>query len=323
MLEAINAERARAGRDALVLGDNVAAQLHAEASLEHCFSSHWGVDGLKPYIRYSLAGGYQSNGENVHGSNYCIEESDRYFPVSSIEEEIDETMKGLMQSPGHRRAILLPSYKKVNIGLAWDRYNFKAIQHFEGDHVQYDHLPVIENGALVMSGTVKNGVTFMDEEDLGVQVFYDPPPHTLTLGQVARTYCYRSGLQIAALRPPLTGNWYYLDEVATQTYKPCLDPYRVPADAPAPRSHDEAHTFWQAAYSASQALSDVTIMLPWVTANEWTAEREAFSVRADLTNVLGEHGHGVYTIILWAPIDGEDTVISEYSIFYGVTPIAQ
>ena len=117
-------------------------------------------------------------------------------------------MKGLMQSPGHRRTILLPSYKKVNIGLAWDRYNFKAIQHFEGDHVQYDHLPVIENSALVMSGTVKNGVTFTDEDDLGVQVFYDPPTHTLTLGQVARTYCYSSGLQIAALRPPLTGNRY-------------------------------------------------------------------------------------------------------------------
>ena len=232
-------------------------------------------------------------------------------------------MKGLMESPGHRRTILLPSYKKVNIGLAWDRYNFKAIQHFEGGHVQYDRLPVIENGALVMSGTVKNGVTFMDEEDLGVQVFYDPPPHTLTLGQVARTYCYSSGLQIAALRPPLTGNWYYLDDVAAQTYKPCLDPYRVPADAPVPRSHDEAHTFWQAAYSASQALSDVTIMLPWVTANEWTTAREAFSVRAVLTDVLGEHGHGVYTIVLWGLIDGEDTVISEYSIFYGVTPIAQ
>ena len=73
MLEAINAERARAGRDALVLGDNVAVQLHAEASLEHCFSSHWGIDGLKPYMRYSLAGGYQANGENVHGSDYCIE----------------------------------------------------------------------------------------------------------------------------------------------------------------------------------------------------------------------------------------------------------
>ena len=61
MLELINDERVSAGLNPVVLGDNAAAQLHAEASLENCFSSHWGIDGLKPYMRYSLAGGYQSN----------------------------------------------------------------------------------------------------------------------------------------------------------------------------------------------------------------------------------------------------------------------
>ncbi|MXY20302.1 MAG: hypothetical protein F4Y49_03085 [Dehalococcoidia bacterium] len=69
MLELINAERAKAGVGSVVLGDNIAAQLHAEAALENCFASHWGIDGLKPYMRYSLAGGYQSNGENGSGSD--------------------------------------------------------------------------------------------------------------------------------------------------------------------------------------------------------------------------------------------------------------
>ena len=65
MLQLINEERVRAGVAPVVLGDNIAAQLHAESALENCFSSHWGIDGLKPYMRYSLAGGYQSNAENV------------------------------------------------------------------------------------------------------------------------------------------------------------------------------------------------------------------------------------------------------------------
>ena len=56
----------------VVLGANNAAQLHAEASLQGCYSSHWGSNGLKPYMQYSLAGGYQSNGENGSGSDYCI-----------------------------------------------------------------------------------------------------------------------------------------------------------------------------------------------------------------------------------------------------------
>ena len=68
MLELINEERENAGVGPVTMGNNFAAQLHAENALDACFGSHWGVDGLKPYMRYSLAGGYQSNGENGSGS---------------------------------------------------------------------------------------------------------------------------------------------------------------------------------------------------------------------------------------------------------------
>ncbi len=94
MLELINAERKKAGLNSVTLGDNVVAQLHAEAALEKCFSGHWGVDGLKPYMRYSLAGGYQSNGENGSGLDYCIKASDGYRANSSIRQETRETMDG-------------------------------------------------------------------------------------------------------------------------------------------------------------------------------------------------------------------------------------
>ena len=67
MLELINIAREDAGVPPVALGDNDAAQLHAESALANCFGSHWGIDGLKPYMRYSLAGGYQSNGENGLG----------------------------------------------------------------------------------------------------------------------------------------------------------------------------------------------------------------------------------------------------------------
>ena len=50
MLELINTVRTQAGLDPVVLGDNVAAQLHAESSLDNCVGSHWGIDGLKPYM---------------------------------------------------------------------------------------------------------------------------------------------------------------------------------------------------------------------------------------------------------------------------------
>ena len=320
MLALINTERQRSGLAPVDLGDNDAAQLHAEASLEGCFASHWGLDGLKPSMRYSLAGGYQSNGENVSGSDYCIRWSDGYRSISSVDQEIKETMEGWMSSPGHRRNILDKRHKKVNIGLAWDRYNFKAIQHFEGDYAEYDRLPDIENGVLSFEGRAKNGVTFRRDRDLGVQVYYDPPPHALTRGQLTRTYCYGSGLQIAALRPPISGNSYYSTKTFTTTRSSCPDPYAVPADATTPRSPEEANRFWEAAYSASQRLPEQSVTVPWITASEWTARGDAFAASVRVSDLLARYGSGVYSLIIWGRIDGEDVVISEHSIFHGVVP---
>ena len=332
MLTLINAEREKAGVDPVILGDNIAVQLHAESSLENCVSSHWGVDGLKPYMRYSLAGGYQSNGENGLGSSYCITASEGYRAIGSIDVEISDGMESWMDSAGHRRNILDPWHKKVNIGLAWDRYNFVAAQHFEGDYVEYKELPVIENGVLTMSGTVRHGGTFEEDSDLGVQIYFDPPPYSLTRGQVSRTYCYDAGRPVTGLRPPLTGNWYYSENEFTSTHQPCPNPYDVPSDVPGPSSHDEAHEFWRAAYEASQARAGKSITAPWITAlewstsefeiidNQWVENKGVFSVKVDLNDVLMEHGEGVYSLILWGKIGGEDVVISEYSIFHGIAP---
>ena len=320
MLELINDERRTAGVPTVTLGDNIAAQLHADNSLANCFSGHWGVDGLKPYMRYSLAGGYQNNGENGSGTDYCIKASDRYRKLRSIEAEIREMMEGWMNSPGHRRNILDKWHKKVNIGLAWDAYNMVGYQHFEGGFVQYSQLPEITNGTLSFSGRAISGLRFSGKEKLGLQIYHDPPPHSLTRGQVSRTYCYGSGLQIAAFRYPLTGNSFWNEDKFTNRYSPCPDPYDVSPVAPAPRSHDEAHRFWEEAYAASQANSDRTITVPWITASKWTARGTDFSVTADVRKLLSNYGQGVYTILLWGEVSGEDVPISQYSIFYEVEP---
>ena len=320
MLELINAERAKVGAPAVVLGDNIAAQLHAETSLENCSSSHWGVDGLKPYMRYSLAGGYQSNAENGSGSDYCITASDGYRANASIKQEIRETMAGWMRSQGHRENILDPWHKKVNIGLAWDRYNTVMYQHFEGDYVEYQNMPTIKLGVLEFSGRTKNGARLADASDLGVSIYYDPPPHVLTIGQLARTYCYDWGRKVASFREPLTGGWYYDTNEFSTTYDPCPDPYDVPAESQAPSSHAEAHRFWLEAYQASQTRKGQTITVPWVTATNWTARDSEIAVTADTSQLIRRHGPGVYTVLLWGVIDGEDVPISQYSIFHEVTP---
>ena len=320
MLDLINDERARHRAGPVVLGDNIAAQLHAESALANCFSSHWGLDGLKPYMRYSLAGGYQSNGENGHGSDYCIRASDRYRPISSIRTEIREAMAGWMESPGHRQNILEPSHMKVNIGIAWDRYNVQMFQHFEGDYVEYQVLPQIHGGDLKMLGRTRNGAHLGSRKDLGVQVYYDPPPGPLKRGQVARTYCYDNGLLVASQRERLTDGSFWTEDQFTTTYSPCPDPSGIPADAPPAKSLTESNRLWQEAYDQSKLTDDRTITVPWITAGTFRVGGGAFDVEADISQVMSKHGEGVYSVIVWGLIDDQDTVISEYSIFHGVTP---
>ncbi len=317
MLGLINTERTQAGLGTVTLGDNVAAQLHAEASLEHCFSSHWGIDGLKPYMRYGLGGGYQTNRENGAGLSYCIRAHDGYRAIASVEQEMRRTVERWMDIPGHRRNVLDEWHRKVSIGLAWDAYNFVAVQHFEGDYVTYPRLPTLANGVLTITGTTKNGVVFNDDQTLAVQIHYDPLPHALTRGQLSRTYCYENGRPIAGLRAPSRGGWSYaLGEFWLQQ-EVCTDPYDVSPDALAPDSYAEAHAAWRAA--ASLLRPSVISSVPWITASEWIAGGEYFFVTADLTDILAEHGTGVYSIIVRARMaTGEDAVISQYSLFHGV-----
>lgn len=321
MLTLINEARAEAGLDPVELGANAGAQMHADSALKNCFASHWGIDGLKPYMRYTLAGGYQSNSENGHGSDYCIKAHENYTPVHSIKAEIRDAMKGWLKSPGHRRNILDKHHKKVSIGIAWDRYNVVAYQHFEGDYIEYSRLPEIdESGTLHLSATLRNGAILKSKRDLGIQIFYDPPPQPLTRGQVSRTYCYGHGRQVASLREPLSGNRHWSSNSFTKEHDPCPDPRDVSPDAPPARSLDHAHNLWQEAFNAAENRQPVKITVPWITASKWDVAMESFSVKADIAEVTKRHGPGVYTVSVCAEKDDESIVVSDYSIFHEIMP---
>ena len=283
MLELINDARTEAGFDPVVLGDSPVAQDHADAMLEGCFGGHWGLDGLKSYMRYSAAGGYQDNGENTVGLDYCITADDGFRAIGDVQAEMRRNMEALLASEGHRATIMYPFYRKVNIGLAWDVYNFKTVQLFEGDYVAYESLPAIKDGALELGGALKKGEWQLPafnfhtllgtgeggarDPKLGVDIYYDPTPHALTVGQVARTYCYDFGRLVASVRPPAGEGYYYEHDEFPFTYEQCPSPYDVPIDTPAPTSYEEAHAAWQSAYDQGYTVKPITV--PWLTAAHW------------------------------------------------------
>ena len=301
MLDLVNAERERVGVQPVVLGDNPAAQLHAEQSLTSCTAKHWGVHGTKPYMRYSLTGGYQDSAENAHGSVDCLRPGVNYAPVKPLESVI-RAVEGWMNSPGHRKAMLYPTFRKLNVGLAWSGNLFYAFQHFETDHVEFDTLPTITpDGVLHFAGRTKNGAYLMDEDDMFVGVHYDPPLQPLTRGQLLKSGCYASGLRVATLRRPLTDGSRWTTHSTEYEFHPCVDPYDIDPTArvrPKPKPR--------------------TVSVPWITASVWDCTRESFEVSADISDVLDKHGNGVYTVRINATVDGEHQWIAGYSIFRGV-----
>lgn len=326
MLGLINEERRKAGVTEVSLGDNNAAQIHAENMIRDCFLAHWGVDGLGPPMRYSLAGGYQSNAENASGYDYCLTDENRsmYLPIQSIQSELRDNMAGYMASPGHKDNILDPWHRKVNLGLAWDTHEMWTVQHFEGDYVDCSVPPTIEETTLRVSCTVSE---VLPSNAFAQQIFYDPPPHELTRGQLARSFSYGSGRKVALLRQRAPAGRYYPSDETTSSYFSGCTPYDVDSTLPPPSSFDEATTLFNEAKLCER--SEETITVPWIDGEE-SISGSQITLSHDIEQVLTEHGNGVYTLVVWGcsvadsredPCEDDDVMpILEKSIFYGIDP---
>ena len=326
MLGLINEERKKAGVPDVSLGDNNAAQIHVENSISDCVSGHWGTDGLGPPMRYSLAGSYQSNGENASGYDYCLTDEDRpsYRPIQSVQSELRDHMNGYLGSPGHKENILYQWHRKVNLGLSWDTHQMWTVQQFEGDYANCSVPPTIQGTTLSLSCTVSE---VLPSRSLAQTIHYDSPPHALTQGQIARSYGYRFGRRVALLRQRAPAGYSYpVDEVSRTYYSGCT-PYDVDPTEPAPSSPSEATSLFNEAKLCVPV--EETITVPWID-GEVTIGRSEFTLSHDLGQVLREHGSGVYTLFVWGcsvadsvedPCEDENSMpIVTKSIFYGIEP---
>ena len=314
MLDWINDARELAGVPPVALGDNRAAQIHAENAASECFSGHWGTDGLKSGMRYNLAGGYQYTQENVSSYTYCGHRSGR-----SLEGEIEEAWSGILGSPGHYGTVVNPHHREVNLGIARNSIGLVAIvQQFESDYAAYAEPPRLEGTNLSMSGTVRNGAAFSGDRSLKVDIYYDPPPKALTTGQLSLGYCEDPGLLVTALLPPPPPGYTYEGTLNffTLSYQRCNSPYDVAEDTLPPASEIESDL--RAMQSRLLNPFPFLVAAEFIVASGWQVGDSAFTVKADVSKVLEEHGKGIYTVYVWAEIDGEPAVISQVSLFHGI-----
>ena len=309
MLRLINEARAEAGVPPVRLGTNPAAQEHAEAMSAGCFSSHWGLDGLDSFMRYTLSGGTQARAENVSGNHLCVD-----WPFEPIATGIRAVMDNLMASPGHRGAILDQWSRTVSIGISGTPTSaLSVVQLFEGAFVTYEAAPAVEEGVFSMVGQVRDGAAL--QPTFGVQLYYDPPPRPLTRGQLSRTFCGQTSRIVGEIRPPPPEGEYYLRNHFEVEQEFCRSPYEIPADVPAPVTVQEANMLSAAAraYARTELVTGV-----FITASVYEVAGEEFVLEADVSAVLDHHGPGVYTVQVWATLEGQPAVISAVSVFHEV-----
>ncbi len=103
MLSLVNMERAKVGAPALVMDSTLVkvARAHSKDMWERGYFSHINPDGEDPFARMREGGAeFLKAGENI-----------------ALAPNVDVAHTGLMNSPGHKRNILDPDFRKVGIGI--------------------------------------------------------------------------------------------------------------------------------------------------------------------------------------------------------------
>ena len=210
VLELINKDRKEAGLGAVTLADNAASQKHADDMLTNYYLSHWDTAGLKPYMRYTLEGGFNYESENSAYSGWFNKADDlnRYAKIDAKEELKTLQYKMMKEDAesnwGHRDTILNKWHKKVSIGIAYNQNRLALVQQFEGDYIEFIQLPTLLGGTLSLGGKINLGT--LD----AVALYYDPlpqpkTPQELISGQRSYSLGPRLGHLIA---PPPPGMFY-------------------------------------------------------------------------------------------------------------------
>ena len=311
MLGLINEGREEHGVLPVTLGTNSAAQGHAEAMLKGNFVGHWGLDGLNPNMRYTLAGGTNYVMENTSGA---VLTTGVNYTRRTRKTILTEIHTGLMNSSEHRKNIVNKWHTTVSLGIACNEVTCSMVQNFEGDYVTFSKEPMISNGTLSFAGTLEGGFTFNN-----AQIWYGQPPHPLTLGQLDATHSYLVGQEPATflLKPAPPGfHWSATDLLPTPyTWTTGIDPYTVdPETARIVRYISGIPVPRRILPSLRMAL------VPWTVAETLELSDAAFGVKADISEIVDERGPGVYTVVIWGDNAGELIPLTNYSVFVDTQP---
>lgn len=206
----INKDRTENGLDELVMGINSAAQEHADNIIETCNAkSHYGSNGMKPYMRYTLSEGNGFVQETVKGFALPPDMISIGYSIHWDEETVNKVLTHM-----HYQIInddednflfntnntLNPHNNKVNIGIAWNENCFTYVQNFEADHIDWNVYPSFDSDQIL---TLSGIINVEDFDITDVQVDYEKLPKDLSSrDKKHRNEEYYYGKLVGCMLPP-------------------------------------------------------------------------------------------------------------------------
>ncbi len=207
LLEMVNEER-EVEKVPPVAMDELATQVATKHAIDMAtgqFFSHWGRDGLKPYHRYSFAGGTDATQENVSAadSNWSMKLSDLKQDTAYLHVRLYQQMPPY---DAHRKTILAPQHTHVGFGIAIDQLRLRTVELFVARYVKIR--PVKRSAKpgsqLFISGKVLDGRYVLSH----VEVCYEPLPKAPELNWLRQPRSYSLPKDCAVLQqrmpPPFT-----------------------------------------------------------------------------------------------------------------------
>ncbi len=219
-LSLINSDRAANGSAPVSLDYNQAAQQHADSMLYYGYFSHYDVQGLKPYMRYSLLGGLGADSENVA---YLAYSAPHYTSTSAVEQAIQFLEHSMVYNDvaccnnGHRYNILDPLHNFVSIGVAYNSTHVFFDEEFENVYISLSFSTTGASNSspyqVTMSGTPIAGTP----KPNSIYIGFDSTPSPENRSQLDNApHEYGPGTLVGGVLPP-TGFFGGCGQFATGT----------------------------------------------------------------------------------------------------------
>lgn len=211
ILSLINQERTSMSLRPVELDDfaSKVAESHCQEMLKYEFTSHWNQAGLKPYMRYSYAGGIDAVQENVAGkwSNSGLDPA----RIPALVEQLHLAMFNERPPNDHHRVtILQPQHTHVGLAFSFNDNRLQIDEEFVARYVEIEPMP--HKIKLGQDISIRGELLFEGTDIHTIDVFYEPFPEPLTVEALNRSNLYSFPKDRLVLRPKLADGYSYPDK---------------------------------------------------------------------------------------------------------------